>query len=67
MIISGIIVHLSFVDGDGDRTKSVLILEYSDGTVERIVVDKKTISAMKKSISEKADERLREKGVTYGD
>lgn len=37
------LVNAYWLDGDGDKTKSVLFLEYSDGTTDRLIVDKKDL------------------------
>lgn len=33
-------IDFSIIDSDGDRTKSIIFIHYSDGTDDRLVVDK---------------------------
>ena len=60
-------VHLYWIDGDGDKSKTVLVMEYSDGTVDKIVVNKKDLATDRSKIVNKAYELLEKKGVTSGD
>lgn len=45
MFMAITVTDLYWLDGDGDRTKSVLVIEYSDGTVDKLIVDKKELNS----------------------
>ena len=68
LVIAATTVNLYWIDSDGDRTKTVLVMEYSDGTVDKVVVDKRDLLAKDKmrKVYEKANELLGKKGLTYG-
>jgi len=66
LITVAITVNMYWFDGDGDKTKTVLIMEYSDGTVDKLVVDKKDLKSSEKKIVEEANKLLEKKGLTYG-
>jgi hypothetical protein len=44
LLLTVTLINMYWLDGDGDKTKSVLVFEYSDGTSDRLVVDKKDLS-----------------------
>jgi hypothetical protein len=61
------LVNAYWLDSDGDKTKSVLFLEYSDGTTDRLVVDKKDL--LRKNVSKivnEASKLIDKKGVSHG-
>jgi hypothetical protein len=67
MLLTLTLINAYWLDGDGDHTKSVLILEYSDGTNDHIVVDKKELAhANVSNLETKIHKVLDQKGASYG-
>ena len=67
MLFTLTLVNAYWLDGDGDKTKSVLFLEYSDGTADRLVIDKKDLTeANISNLKNKVRNFLKEKEVSYG-
>lgn len=54
-------VDYSIMDSDGDRTKSIIFINYNDGTEDRLVVNKVDLDtpAMYKAIKQVEDKRIK--------
>lgn len=38
-------INISIVDSDGDRSKAVFLIDFPDGSTDRLVVDKKDVES----------------------
>lgn len=60
-----VVTDISIVDGDGDRSKAVVLIDYSDGTTDKLVVDKTMVSedypAIERAVLKIIDQRERRK------
>ena len=45
LFVATVVSDLYWLDADGDKTKSVLVIEYSDGAVDKLVVDKRELNS----------------------
>lgn len=55
-ILAAIAVDVAFLDGEADKTVTVLVITYSDGTEDKIVVKKKDLVKNHTSLVELADQ-----------
>lgn len=58
------VLDVSIVDSNGDTSKAVFLIPYSDGTMDKLVVDKKKISdpAVLDAIDQIIDHKLGKHG-----
>lgn len=57
------VLDFSIIDSDGDRTKSIIFIHYSDDTEDRLVIDKSKLEDpyVLKAVDQIIDRRLRKK------